>query len=230
MEVIKEQGHESGYNFYLKQDNKILEISFEGNLDLYWSLHFKSNKNYENLSPEEIHKERNKEKREPFIITKENYFIYSLFETLIDDIKETRVFIPSKNSHLDDHFEDGTEDKSKKRNQKLKNHYLYKSLFNGNKIEWHSDDDEYSVADTVIIKKIDDNIVLEFIQPKITEDQFSYRMKNIISIRFRNSGSRYGEFYVIFMRMYNKLQDYDPNYHQIHIEELIHQKKLILKK
>ena len=46
------------------------------------------------------------------------------------------------------------------------------------------------------------------------------------SVRIRNSGSRYGYFNVIFMRMYNKLCQYEPNFHQIHIEEYMYQKKL----
>ena len=55
-------------------------------------------------------------------------------------------------------------------------------------------------------------------------------MVNSVSIRFRNSGSRYNPFNIIFMKMFNKLQEYNPEYHQIHIEELEYQKKLTLKK
>ena len=226
MEITKEKGIVSGYDFYLTQDNKTLRISFEGNLDLYWSLHFNSNNKDKNQSFEE----RNKEKRETFIITKENYYIYSLFEKLIDDIKEARVFIPNKNFNPEDYFDKWSEEKYEKWNQNLKNRYFYNELFDGKKIEWHSDDDEYSIADRVIIKKIDNNIILEFIQPKINEENFTYRSKGIISIRFRNSGSRYDEFHVIFMRLYNELQQYNPNYHQIHLEELTYQKKLTLHK
>ena len=51
-----------------------------------------------------------------------------------------------------------------------------------------------------------------------------------ISIRFRNSGSLYDPFNMIFMRMFNKLQNYDPEYHQIHFEEINYAKKLSLKK
>jgi len=230
MEITKEKGIISGYNFYLTENDKTIRISFEGNLDLYWSLHFNSNNKNKNQNFENITEERNKEKRETFIITKENYFIYSLFEKLIDDVKEARVFIPNKISDSEDYFDNWGEEKYDEWNKNLKNRYFYDELFDGNKIEWHSDDDEYSVADTVIIQKIDDNILLEFIQPEITEDNFVYRSKGIISIRFRNSGSRYDEFHVVFMRMYNELQRYNPNYHQIHIEELEHQKKLTLKK
>ena len=45
-------------------------------------------------------------------------------------------------------------------------------------------------------------------------------------VRFRNSGSSYDPFNIPFMKFFNKLQEYDPEYHQIHIEEVILQKKL----
>ena len=47
-----------------------------------------------------------------------------------------------------------------------------------------------------------------------------------IVVRFRNSGSRYDPFNCVFMRFYQRLQEVDPNYHQVHIEELIYRKKL----
>ncbi len=38
MEVTRTKGMYSGYDYILKQDNKVLRIAFGGNLDLYWSL------------------------------------------------------------------------------------------------------------------------------------------------------------------------------------------------
>ena len=55
-------------------------------------------------------------------------------------------------------------------------------------------------------------------------------MPGRICIRFRNSGSTYDPFNIIFMRMFNKLQEYIPEYHQIHIEEMNYSKKRTLKK
>ena len=83
MEVVKRKGNQAGYDFYLKQDNKILKIVFGGNLDLYWNLIIKT---------DEINKYAKLE--ETFIITKENYFIYSLFEKLLEDIKTANIFEP----------------------------------------------------------------------------------------------------------------------------------------
>ena len=63
-----------------------------------------------------------------------------------------------------------------------------------------------------------------------------YKSKNYLfqsyGVRIRNSGSRYNHFNVPFMRMYHRLceYDYESNYHQIHMEEYLYQKKLIKKK
>ena len=46
----------------------------------------------------------------------------------------------------------------------------------------------------------------------------------------RNSGSRYSPHNIVFMRMFNELQEYYPEYHQIHMEEIEYQKKLQLKR
>ena len=47
-------------------------------------------------------------------------------------------------------------------------------------------------------------------------------------MRIRNSGSNYNPFNCIFMRMFQKLQEVDNDYHQIHFEELEY--KRLLKK
>ena len=76
------------------------------------------------------------------------------------------------------------------------------------------------------IKKEDDQFLLEFTSPKIDDNDFIFRMLGTVSIRFRNSGSTYDPYNIIFMRMFNKLQDYDPEYHQMHIEELVYKRTL----
>ena len=40
-------------------------------------------------------------------------------------------------------------------------------------------------------------------------------------VRLRNSGSRYDPFNILFMNMYYKLCVYEPDYHQVHMEELL---------
>lgn len=53
-----------------------------------------------------------------------------------------------------------------------------------------------------------------------------------MGIRFRNSGSRYEPFNMVFMRMFLQLQKVDDisDYgHQIHIEEYLYKKSLVKK-
>ena len=217
MEVVKRKGNQSGYDFYLKQDNKILKIVFGGNL--YWNLIIKT---------DEINKYAKLE--ETFVITKENYFIYSLFEKLLKDIKTANIYEPKYPEDEYDRFGIITEEECKEWNDRLKKRYYYNELYDKvtHTITWHSDDFEYSIADVVKINKVDDTFVLKFTRPVLNRENNYFRLSDSISIRFRNSGSRYDEFNIPFMRMYNELQDYDPDDHQMHIEELNFGKKLTL--
>jgi hypothetical protein len=243
MEVTKQYYEREGCNyFYLKQDNKILEITFGGNLDLYWSLKI-IREHKENL--DEIMYSMYDEVKDTFIITKENYFIYSLFEELYNDVLESRIFVPIHKREISDETELELDDDDfdvwkkydesdfQRRNEWYKNQSIYKKLYNGKIIEWRSDEEEFSIANRVTIEKVDDTFVLEFTRPYLSESKrFSGLLfsPNNIHIRFRNSGSTYDPYNAIFMRMFNKLQEYDPDNHQMHIEEMIHQRKLTLRK
>lgn len=243
MEVTRQYFEREGcYYIYLKQDNKILEITFGGNLDLYWSLKI-IREHKEDL--DEIMYSMYDEVIENFIITKENYFIYSLFEELYNDVLESRVFVPIRKRETSEGTESELDDDDfdvwKKydefdfqgRNEWYKKQPIYKKLFNGKNIEWRSDEEEFSVANRVTIDKVDDTFILEFTRPYLSESKrfsgFLFSPNNI-HIRFRNSGSTYEPYNAIFMRMFNKLQDYDPDNHQMHIEEMNYQRKLTLKK
>lgn len=228
MEITRRKGMESGFDYEFIQDNKILRILFGGNLDLYWSLET----NQEFTTYEEMRKEL----YDTFTITKENYQIYSLFKSLIDDIHNSKVFTPSPEIRINEDEEVITLPPSIKqikeveeRNEELKNQAGYQRIIQGDSIVWHSDDDPYDIADVLRISEENDNIILEFYRPELTGEKFSFRRPSTISIRFRNSGSYYLPFNIVFMRMYNKLQDFDPKldkeFHQIHIEELPYQLK-----
>jgi len=69
------------------------------------------------------------------------------------------------------------------------------------------------------IYKENDKFRLEFILQ-------NKKMSHYIDVRIRNSGSRYIPFNQVFMKLYNSLQEYDSDYHQIHIEEYMYQKTL----
>ena len=206
MRISKEK-NVFGLNIFMEEDNSTLAITFGGNGDLYWSI--KSDKR-------SIDKDS---KMDSFIITKENYALYCLFEDLYNDIKEINI------------FEDHENDKDKYR---LSNYGNYHELFDNNTITWYSDETAPEVANYLKIKKERDSFIINFyIQDYIEGYDRDFNSLYYIPIRFRNSGSRYYPFNVIFMRMYQKLKKIDDVHefgHQIHMEEYLynikHQKAL----
>ena len=230
MEVIKEKT-EFGTNVILDDEDKYLIISYAGNLDLYWSIHYKES----NI---------NNKTTKKFIITKENYGIYQLFEKLYQDIEninfyEEEEFIPlyieneeEKEAYLLEYRKQKEEDKKRYRQLNWSN---YNELFNKETktITWYSDETAYKVANILRIKQAKDIFLLEFIiQPYINGYDKDFHTNYYIPIRFRNSGSRYNPFNALFMRMYNNMLNIDDTRdigHQIHIEEYLYKKKLIKK-
>lgn len=223
-----------GYSdFYIEKDNQRLEIVFGGNGDLYWIL---DNSQIDPDTYEEYRKELESSYQDIFIITKENYFIYQLFDELIQDIEDSRIYLPTINE-LELEFDFFGEDKKetsvercKRLNEKHKKYDRYKLLFEDGIICWHSDEHIFEDADRVKIYRLNDEIILEFSRPPVKENEYIYRMPGRTGVRFRNSGSTYDPYNIIFMRMFQKLQEYNPEYHQIHIEELEYQKRLLRKK
>lgn len=182
-------------------------------LDLYWNI---QNKHFVPVPDDTSTK--------TFTITKENYHIYSLFEKLYDDILNCNIF-----TVLDFELERCESEEEKQEliiqkenmNNSHKKYEQYKSLFHDNVIEWRSDDFPYDDASFVTVEKQDESFTITF--NKSGEVDFLYQT---YAIRFRNMGSRYTPFNMIFMRMYQELMNYDPDYHQVHIEEYLYQKRL----
>jgi len=194
--------------FDICTDDGIFQIWFCGNLDLYFSYVYDGNK----LTVPAV---------KDFYITKENYFLYSLFEELYNDVKDYNIF--------DIDMFDSEEDWLKRKKDFIENdRYNPRKLFKDNKIEWHCDDFDYDEAGSFVIEKLDDCYKITF--NKCKDDGSMFAMLASTSVRIRNSGSRYGFFNVIFMRMYNKLRSYNPLFHQIHVEEYLYYKKLAKRK
>lgn len=223
-----------GYSdFHIEKDNQRLEIVFGGNGDLYWIL---DNSQIDPDTYEEYRKELESPYQDKFIITKENYFIYQLFDELIQDIEDSRIYLPTINElELEFNFfgeekRETSEERCKRLNEEHKKYYRYKLLFEDGVICWHSDEHIFEDADRVKIYRLNDEIILEFSRPPVKKEEQIYRMPGTTGVRFRNSGSTYDPHNVIFMRMFQRLQEYNPEYHQIHIEELEYQKRLLRKK
>ncbi len=226
MKIIKEKSA-FGLNVVLKESEKYLAFTFGGNGDLYWSIYSKG-KNYDSDY-----------NHDSFMITKENYGIYKLFENLFLDLENINIFdrkdaVPF---HIGADRERRKYHGSRKRTieevdrYRLYNCSNYNELFDKNDkaITWYSDETAHEVANILKIKKEEESIRIDFYTQSYRygydED---FHSKNHIQVRFRNSGSLYAPFNIIFMRMYNSLEEVDEvnDYgHQIHIEEYLYNQK-----
>ena len=202
MVEIKKTKDVEGYDrFKITTENGSFDIMFGGNLDLYWY-----------YWPEEDFKDWPLAKT--FTISKENYFIYQKLDELYKNIKEQKPY-QSKDENVSTVF-----GSSKLINESPRSQYSYKNLFQNDIIKWYSDDAPLEEASMLEIKYQEDKYIITFHQGK---EDFGFPT---YTIRFRNSGSRYEPYNLAFMNMYNSLSEYNPNYHQIHIEEYLYNKKL----
>ena len=203
LEIKKcKNGH--GYDvFDIITDDGTFEISYENNLDLYWRyIYTNSIDKVENIKT--------------FKITKENYYLYCLFLELYNAIKEKKPYKTFPNYVGED-----------LRNKKLKYYGGYE-LYKDNTITWYSDDfAEFANASNFSIKKVKDYFLVIFTKSKTEEFNGCYFPT--YSVRIRNSGSRFDPFNNTFMGMYHKLREYNPEYHQIHIEEYLYKKRVLKK-
>lgn len=145
MKVIKEKS-EFGLNVFLKEEGKYIAFTFGGNGDLYWSIHSK----------------RDNKKYDYFIITKENYSIYNLFEQLFFDIENINIFseedipfyIDSEDEKQEYLRNIRKENEDNKRRYRLFNKSNYNELYNDSSktITWYSDETAHEVANILKIK------------------------------------------------------------------------------
>lgn len=221
MNVIKKEG-EFGPTILFYEENKILKFTFGGNGDLYWTIHCK-----------------NESDEKSFVITKENYSVYTLFEQLFSDIENINIFdmgaIPfyiETEEEKKEYFKNyEKENEYQKKKYRLFNYSNYNELYDDNNktITWYSDETAHEVANILKIKKAEEKFIIEFYtQPYINGYDEDFHSPNHISVRFRNSGSSYDPFNIVFMKMYNKMQELDDINdigHQMHIEEYLYSKE-----
>jgi len=202
MEVKKYQDH-FGNVLELSENDVTFKICFGGDLDLYWSIN--------NLNADD------EIDYETFTISKEDPVIYSLFEQLYSSIANCEVFeVSDIENALATNEEEikSINERNIKANEEAKNSDEYKRLFDGHAITWISDENGYKKESIVKISKGEDKFVLEFAR-KLKDDPYNWPSENgffAINIRFRNSGSSYQPFNQLFMKMYNALEDYEPEH------------------
>ena len=181
------------YDYLFEEGNSTLLIRYGNNLDLFFVLH----SNGIDIKSNNC-----------FNITKEKTYIYNLFEKLYSDIENINLFDNITEDEKDDY--------------RLFDKANYNKLYNPytNTITWVSDETAFEVANYFKIIKEDEKFKLEFFtKPPIKGYDIDCYTKYIIPVRLRNSGSRYYPFNQIFMNLYIELQKYNPDYHQITIEE-----------
>lgn len=147
----------------------------------------------------------NDKQKQELTITKENYVVYELFYKLYESIKNNKVFYDDE-----DYFEVNERENK---------------LFKNNMIEWYSDELPIDITSKLTIRKENETFKVIFQKSKKSQDGISLTY----TIRFRNSGSKYEPFNISFMHMYNELKEYDPNCHQMHIEEYLYKQKILKK-
>lgn len=198
MEIKKYKNDSDSYDFELISGKKILRIFFGGTLDLYLSL--SDGRKFDD----------SKNVSASFDITKEDYEIFILFDKLYNDIISGNVF--------------GKRNVGKEIDDSIVNQYR-EVVDKNNDINWISDDGPRDIEDRFKLSQIDkDTYRITFYRNDKPKD-FGFKSSSSISIRIRNSGSYYAPFNCIFMRMFNALQEINPDYHQIHIEEYQYQKR-----
>lgn len=183
-----------GSCFRINTDDGVFDILFMGNFDLYWRYCYSGNI----LQTDD---------EKTFYITKENYYLFSLFDDLYNNVKNYKVFsndIFNEELKIADKFNDV-------------------KLFVDDKIEWYSDDFDYEDASVLRIERLLDCYKVTFVKSK-DRHHLTY------SVRFRNSRSRYHPFNILFMNMYLELCSNDFSYYQIHMEEYLYNKNSNTKK
>ena len=212
---IKKTIDENGYyTFSFITEDGTFEISFQNNLDLYWRYAHK------NIILEEPDTKE-------FFITKENYQIYTLFEELYNSIKDsnpysgytfmTPISYYHKDLERDEHEKIEVPDNPHPNN-----------LYNNGIITWCSDDfSSMEKASNFKIESIEDAYKITF---KKSEQDYECGMPfKTFSVRIRNSGSRYNPYNIAFMKMYQDLKEYEPQYHQYCFEEYLYEQKRLAK-
>jgi hypothetical protein len=129
-------------------------------------------------------------KKIDFDIGIEDGKIYNLFDNLYNDVIAGNIF--DEKDSIDNYLL-----------------FNYNRLVDTNKnINWVSDDGLLDEEDMMSISKNDNSYKLTFIR---NNKRRSYGFKDPCSIiiRLSNSGSRYDPFNIIFMRMYQSLQNID---------------------
>lgn len=191
LKINKINGDNNNYIIELISDDITLVMYYGGTMDLFWYVEKKGGFSYSDIN-----------KTITFTITKEDYFIYSLFNELYLSIKNNNI-ITNNNGII-----------------KNNNILVYNKIFLNKNIIWVSDDNKEDIANVLRIEAIEDGYNLHFTQKN--------NNNLLYAIRFSNNASRYAPFN--FISLFNELQKYNVNnYQQINFDEYLYERKLLKK-
>lgn len=228
VEKWKEENSNSGVSsITLIRDEKELIISFQGNLDLYFSL-------------------INYDKSPTFIIGKDNYKVYEIFDTLYHDVVNGITFYENNEEDINRiiFFSECNSENYHKELKRIEERHLEQQedsvefarrigLIENESIIWRSDDYYPEVAPYFKIDKLENAYLITFNIPRVEREltleeifELPKLKENFISVRLRNHGSRYNYFNIPFMKFYNTLMNLDLNDNQIYLEEYLIEEEL----
>lgn len=213
MKIQKVLNEDGTPTISITKDNQTLRMFYGGNGDLYWEL----------INPDKPLLDEGF-----FVIDKENYLLFSSFNNLYRSIEECEIYeVDPLELELCEDGEEvkALEDQRDRLNEDARTSREYDELYSESGITFVSDEDVsyYDENTTSLVKSYDgESIIIEFKKGTPKRDS--------LDIRFRTSGSRFGELVTPFLKHFNALANEDFNYHQIHLEELAYQKKLSKKK
>ena len=185
---IRKIEHDRGIDYKIISNEQELNIMFNGDGDLYFSIN-----RIDRLDEPKIVN---------FEITEEDNDLYNLFDILYNRVITCDIY---KLNEFDLEFRKSEELEEKQImydewNQELREYPPYNIIQNGI-ISWRHDEQLFEEANILNIYKEENKYRLEFIS---NDEDPQY-----IEIRFRNSGSRYQPFNRVFMDLYNSLQMLD---------------------
>lgn len=136
-----------------------------------------------------------------FIVDKDNYAIYEVFDKLYFDFINCNILGDVK--------------------EELKLHFAYQKLVKNGIIKWYCDNFICENAPSFTIEKTNDSYIINFYNQDITIGN------KYDGVKIGLNGSKYYPFNTCFMTFYRNLKKLNHNENQIHIEEYLAEKTLV---
>lgn len=208
MEIKKNKDETNYTEMEFEQNGVVFRVFYGGNGDLYWNIIDKNNQETDKVY---------------FSITKENYEVFETFKELYRRIEECDIFEVNQLEEefcIDEEERQELYQRTARLNESLKEDDAYENLCTDECLIWYSDNAPYGQGNCLKIYQSHtrDSFLIEITKLDKEKDDFS--------VEISNSGSRYTPFNMAFMAHYTDLCNIDPEYHQIHIEEIMYQKRL----